>query len=128
MPSGAPMLATKATVTTAMRNDIIEKLDMAGCCILTESPNKPNITYEAVRKNTIEEDVNCVVRDVAENNIKAQRVVVYCQSLDMCASLYAHFLQAQDASYYIHQVLTMLATTDYLQCSTPVLTSIIRGW
>ena len=83
VPSGAPMLATTATVTTAMRNDIIEKLDMAGCCVLTESPNKPNITYEAVRKNTIEEDVNCVVRDVAENNTKAQRVVVYCQSLDI---------------------------------------------
>ncbi|KAL5491695.1 hypothetical protein EMCRGX_G017032 [Ephydatia muelleri] len=46
VPSGAPMLATTATVTTAMRNDIIEKLDMAGCCVLTESPNKPNITYE----------------------------------------------------------------------------------
>ena len=101
MPSGAPMLATTATVTTATRNDIIEKLDMAGCSVLTESPNKPNITCEAVRKNTIEEDFNCVVRDVAENNIKAQRVVVYCQSLDMCASLYTHFLQAlQDASYY----------------------------
>ena len=100
-PSGAPMLATMATVTTAMRNDIIEKLDMAGCCVLTESPNKPNITYEAVRKNNIEEDFNCVVRDVAENNIKAQRVVVHCQSLGMCASLYTHFLQAvQDASYY----------------------------
>ena len=53
MPSGAPMLATTATVTTAMRNDIIEKLDMAGCCVLTESPNKPNITYEVVRKNTM---------------------------------------------------------------------------
>ena len=38
---------------------------------------------------------------MAENNIKAQRVVVYCQSLDMCASLHTHFLQAlQDASYY----------------------------
>eukprot|EP00731_Ephydatia_muelleri_P033458 Em0030g15a len=68
---------------------------------LQVSPNKPNITYEAVRKNNMEEDFNCVVRDVAENDIKAQRVVVYCQSLDMCASLYTHFLQAlQDASYY----------------------------
>ena len=93
VPSGAPMLATTASVTTAVRNDIIEKLDMAGCCVLTESPNKPNITYEAVQKNTIEEDFNCVVRDVAENNIKAQRVVV--------SSLYTHFLHAlQDASYY----------------------------
>ena len=42
-----------------------------------------------------------MVRDVAENKIKAHRFVVYCQSLDMCASLYAHFLHAlQDASYY----------------------------
>ena len=66
---------------------------------------KPNITYEAVRKNTIEEDFSSVVRDLdlAECHIKAQRVVVYCQSLDMqiCASLYAHFLRyLQDASYY----------------------------
>ena len=42
-----------------------------------------------------------MVRDVAESKIKAHRVVVYCQSLDMCASLYIHFLHAlQDASYY----------------------------
>ena len=64
---------------------------------------KPNITYEAVRKNTIEKDFSSVVRDLAERNIKARRVkvVVYCQSLDMCASLYAHFLRyLQDASYY----------------------------
>ena len=100
MPSGAPILATTATVTTAMRDDIIEKLDMAVCCVLTKSPNKPNISCEVVRKNTIEEDFNChsVVRDVAENKIKAQRVVVYSQSLVMCASLYTHFLQ--DASYF----------------------------
>ena len=59
-------------------------------CLVSESPDKPNITYEAVRKNTIEEDFSSVLRDLAERNIKARRVVVYCQSLDMCASLYAH--------------------------------------
>ena len=70
---------------------------MDGCCLVSESPN---ITYEAVRKNTIEEDFSSVVRDLAERN-KARRVVIYCQSLDMCASLYAHFLRyLQDASYY----------------------------
>ena len=42
VPSGALMLATTATVTLTMRNDIIEKLDMAGFCVLTKSPNKPN--------------------------------------------------------------------------------------
>ena len=59
---------------------------------MSESPNKPNIYYEVAQKKTIEEDFECVVRDVAANNIKAQRVVVYCQSLDMCAFFYAHFL------------------------------------
>ena len=39
-----------------------------------------------------------MVRDVAESKIKG---VVHSQSLDMCASLYAHFLHAlQDANYY----------------------------
>ena len=101
VPPCAPMLATTATVTIRMRDDIIDKLDMAGCCVVSESPNKPNIYYEVVRRKTIEEDFECVVRDTSANNIKAQRVVVYCQSLDMCASLYAHFLHSlQDASYY----------------------------
>ena len=59
-------------------------------CLVFESPDKPNITYEAVRKNTIEEDFSSVVRDLAERNMKARRVVVHCQSLDMCASLYAY--------------------------------------
>ncbi|KAL5474741.1 hypothetical protein EMCRGX_G026734 [Ephydatia muelleri] len=39
-----------------MRDDIIDKLDMAGCCVVSESPNKPNIYYEVVRRKTIEED------------------------------------------------------------------------
>eukprot|EP00731_Ephydatia_muelleri_P030479 Em0021g1002a len=92
---------SSATVTSLMREDSIRKLDMDGCCLVSESPDKPNIIYEVVRKNTIEEDFSSVVRDLAERNIKARRVVVYCQSLDMCASLYAHFLHyLQDASYY----------------------------
>ena len=101
MPPGVPMLATTATVTVRMREYIIEKLDMGGCFIVYESPNKPNICYEVILKKTIEEDFECIIRDVAANKVKAQRVVVYCKSLDMCASLYAHFLHVlQDASYY----------------------------
>ena len=56
-----------------------------------------NISYDVVLKKTIEEDFDCV----AKNKIKAQTVGVYCQSLDMCVSLYTHIVQAlQDASYY----------------------------
>ena len=36
-----------------------------------------------------------------ENLQKTPRVIVYCQSLDMCASLYAHFhFELGDLSYY----------------------------
>ena len=50
MPSGAPMLATKATVTTAMRNDIIEKLDMVGCYVLSllTSQTSPMRRFERI--------------------------------------------------------------------------------
>eukprot|EP00731_Ephydatia_muelleri_P009412 Em0004g1750a len=50
--------------------------------ILSGNTDKLNITYEAVQ-NTIEEDFSSVVRDLAERNITARRVVVYCQSLDI---------------------------------------------
>ena len=51
VPACAPMLATTATVTNRMRDEIIDKLDMAGCCLVYKSPNKPNICYEAMRFN-----------------------------------------------------------------------------
>ena len=72
MPACAPMLATMATVTKRMRDDIIDKLDMAGCCLVYESPNKPNICYEFQCKKTVEEDFESVVRYLAVNKIKAQ--------------------------------------------------------
>ena len=61
MPSCILMLATTATVTVrdyiivTMRDYIIDMLDMAGCLIVSKSPNKPNICYEVVRNKTIEE-------------------------------------------------------------------------
>ena len=95
------MLATTATVTKTMRDAIVNALDMTGCHLVCESPNKPNTTYEVQRKSTVEEDFKDIVKDLAENNIKTCRMLVYCQSLDMCASLYTHFLHSlQDTCYY----------------------------
>ena len=101
MPPDTPFLAATATVTKRMRDNIVQKLGMAGCYMASESPNKPNICYEVVRKTSIEEDFAFVVADLWEKNIKARRIVVYCQSLNMCASLYEHFKYTlKDAGYY----------------------------
>ena len=59
-----------------MRDYIVQKLGMAGCCNVSESPNKPNICYEVVRK-TSTEDFAFVIADLLEKNIEARRIVVY---------------------------------------------------
>ena len=101
LPPGVPMLASTATVTDIMRKDVIEKLDMDGCKIVSVSPNKPNIFYSVSRRSCIEDDVSFIIDDLAANSIKARRVIVYCRSLDMCADLYAHFLYTLgDMGYY----------------------------
>ena len=53
IPFGTVMLAVTATVTEAMKEDIIVKLDMVGCSTVSVSPNKPNIYYEVLRKSTV---------------------------------------------------------------------------
>ena len=59
---------------------------MVCCCLVCESPNMLNIIYQVRHKGTIE-DFKDVVTDLAENDIKTRRVLVYCQSLNMCVSL-----------------------------------------
>jgi len=89
---GIPMLAITATVTEKMRQSIVKSLDMTGCEFVSVSPNKPNIKYcVKLRSNDIGEDLAFLISDLSLNNISAERVIVYCRSLDMCANLYIHF-------------------------------------
>ncbi len=77
------MLAATATVTEVM---IVEVLEMTGCAVVSVSPNKPNIFYSVkARSSSIGDDLAFITSDLLCNNVKANRVIVYCQSLDMCA-------------------------------------------
>ena len=74
------MLAATATVTEIMRKEIVEVLEMTGCAVITVisvSPNKPNIFYSV--KVRFSEDLAFITSDLLWNNIKANRVIVYCQ-------------------------------------------------
>ena len=94
-------MAVTATVTKDMRKEVIVKLDMKGSKYVFRSPNKPNIKYSVFRRTTIEDDLGHILEDVRVNGIKANRVIIYCRSLNMCSSLYAHFLyELKHASYY----------------------------
>ena len=50
------MLAVTATVTDVMRRDIVDKLDMGGCMMVSESPNKPNVRYSVRQRSDNLED------------------------------------------------------------------------
>ena len=57
-----------------------------------------NLTFN---RTDMESDFSELVETLREKCIVAPRVLVYCQSLDMCAELYAHFHHnLQEASYY----------------------------
>lgn len=101
VPSGTPFLALTATVTRTMRASTIRSLDMRGCEVISLSPNRPNIFYAVLQRTNVESDFHELILDLKKNSALTSRVIVYCRSLNMCATLYAHFLHCLgDQSYY----------------------------
>ena len=54
------MIALTATITKAMQEDVIDRLDMKGCELVSASPNRSNIFYSV---STIEDFVD-IIEDV----------------------------------------------------------------
>ena len=101
VPSGVPMMALTATITKFMLASVKVELNMPECRLVCLSPDRPNIYYEVKERTSIEADFDGIIEDLLQNSIKTKRVLVYCQSLNMCSSLYAYFLYTQgDKSYY----------------------------
>ena len=101
VPSGVPMMALTATITNVMLADIKTQLNMPDCHLVCLSPDRPNIYYEVKERTSIEVNFHEIIQDVLHNSVKAKRILVYCQSLNMCSSLYAYFLYTLgDKSYH----------------------------
>lgn len=65
------------------------------------SPERPNIFYEVRARTTIDSDLSWLLSSLRENLQLTPRVIVYCQSLDMCSELYAYFhFKLGEKSYY----------------------------
>ena len=92
LPSSTPMLAATATVTNAMLKSITRSLNMIDYKLVHLSPERSNISFGVENRTTIENDLKHIMDDLKMNSVKANRVLIYCQSLNMCSNLYAHFL------------------------------------
>ena len=73
--------------------------------------------YLVCERTSIEDDLAFLVEDLRENNTKAKCVIVYCCSLNMCSSLYAHFLYKLKEKAITPLVPTRLVTIGFLECS-----------
>ena len=94
-------MACTATASRSVKEEIIDNLEMCDCAEVIASPNRPNIYYEVKRRTDIDTDFLPLVTTLREKAVDTPRVLVYCQSLDMCADLYAHFhYELGEASYY----------------------------
>lgn len=96
-----PMMACSATVTKNIRQEVVTRLEMVNCAFVSTSPDRTNIFYEVYPRLDFEEDLKYVLHSLKCDKSRAPRVVIYCRSLDMCASLYAHFhYELGDESYF----------------------------
>ena len=101
VPPGTPLMACTATASKSVKKEVIESLEMTGCAEVSASLDRPNIFYEVKPRSDIDTDFLPLVTTLREKSVHAPRVLVYCQSLDTCADLYAHFhYELGEASYY----------------------------
>ena len=101
VPTGVPWLACTATATHVVKDDVCKLLDMKGCKVVCESPDRSNIYYEVYPKSDIECDFQGLVEELALKRINTNRVIVYCRSRNLCSDLYIHFLDKLGRlSYY----------------------------
>ena len=93
-------MACTFTASRSVKEEVIESLEMFDCTEVTASP-QPNIYYEVKLRADIDTDFLLLVTTLREKTVHAPRVLVYCQSMDTCADLYAHFhYELGEASYY----------------------------
>ena len=101
IPAGTPCMACTATATRSVREEIIASLEMTDCRCVSVSPNRPNIFYEVRTRNDIDTDFTDLIDTLREKQVDTPRVIVYCQSLNTCSDLFAHFLyNLGHASYH----------------------------
>ena len=88
---GVPVMALTATATEVVKADVIANLEIAGCQIFMQSFNRPNLTYEVLKKTkTVFEEIV----EIINGRYKGQSGIIYCFSRVNCESV-AEKLQEQ---------------------------------
>ena len=86
------MMALTATATRSTRNEICHSLGMKKPCIVSQSPNKPNIFYEVkMKEDEVESAFVSLLEEVKSNRERTDRTIIFCRSYDSCTYIYHYF-------------------------------------
>lgn len=81
---GVPVMALTATATENVKVDVIQNLKMNGCDVLTQSFNRPNLTYDVLPKKGSGPDIISQIADIIETSYRGKAGIVYCLSRKDC--------------------------------------------
>lgn len=81
---GVPVMALTATATETVKVDVIQNLGMAGCDVLTQSFNRPNLTYDVLPKPGSPANVVSEIAKIINDHYRGMAGIVYCLSRKNC--------------------------------------------
>ncbi|CRG84557.1 bloom syndrome protein [Talaromyces islandicus] len=84
---GVPVMALTATATQSVKVDVIQNLGMTGCEVLTQSFNRPNLTYDVLPKKGTAAEINAQIADIIKTSYKGKAGIVYCLSRKDCETV-----------------------------------------
>ena len=91
-------MACTATATKSIMKEVVSTLEMHEFVTVSLSRNQPNIMHEVKSRTEPEADFSDLLTTSWEKLIFTPSVIVYCQTLMMCADLFAHFSYEMDHS------------------------------
>lgn len=84
--AGVPVMALTATATENVKVDVIHNLGIVNCEVLTQSFNRPNLTYE-VRSKGKAKDLLESIANTIKTVYNNQSGIIYCLSRKNCESI-----------------------------------------
>ena len=70
---------------------MMKTLGMREAHVVSVSPDKPNIKYVVSQYTSHEEHFGTLVRDLVGPKDKLDRVIIFCRTINDCATLYLFF-------------------------------------
>lgn len=84
-------MALTATATRTSRQTISRILGMTNVKVVSQSPNKPNITYQVQKKTNIEDTFTPLICELRGKRAAMDRVIIFGQTYEDCTEIFLLF-------------------------------------